>query len=1107
LFAGQLLGAPPEEALRLRNAGIAELENEQPANAERLFLQLTTASEDRLGYANLAIAALRQQKFEDALAHIAKALERSPGEPALLAIQAEIHHWSGDDTQALEILRKAAAAAPEELEIQYALYRQAGVVDGEAADAAAGEALDRLVRLRPENLVVLLQQGIRAREAGDRTTATQAFLRIRELSWQAQAAAGQMLDLVLEALEANKLEDARLPALRLENVLKISPMYRESLRELSTGIQGIPVLRFKDEPETEVFGEPVEVRFAASELSSQPTVGRALGLGDFDGDEVMDVARLVSDPASGADQLEVRRGGSGLATLTMPAPAGLEALLVADLDNDGRSDLIAHGPGRVAAWRATEDGELAEATADFGLGSARGGAAEAFDFDIEGDLDLVLANFDTGSVELYRNSLSGPLEAVGDKVFDGLSLKGARSVRATDLDRDGDLDLLVGHAGGLTLLDNLRQGEFVDVTDARGLSNQAAVTALESVDLDNDGWPDLVLTGEGVRFLHNDGGSFEPWELGGLKTRTAFGALATPDLDNDGRLDLAVAGEVGLALMAQRADGSFEFLDVDGAPTGATALASADLDNDGDLDLIAAGPAGLHRLDNQGGNSNGWLSVRLRGLDKGNSKNNLLGRGATLEIREGRAYQFREATGEVTHFGLGSLPKADLLRVVWTNGVPQNRLDPASSQRVVEEQVLKGSCPFLYVWDGERIAFVTDLLWGAPAGLPLAPGVWMDSDPTELIVATGAQPRDGAYDFRVTEELWEAAFFDYLRLWVVDYPEDLEIATALRILPGGVTPEKVLATRDVRPMAAAWDATGADVTESIRLRDEVYADGWQQSTIQGVAREPWTFTFDLGEAPAAPVRLVIDGWIFPTDASLNIALAQRSDLSLFPPRLEVETPEGWQVLMPNPGFPAGKTKTMIIDTPPLPPESRRLRIVGSQWLSWDRIAWSLSPADDQPVVVAKLEADVADLRYRGFSAQLRLAPNAPHSFDYAVTSTDSPWLPFAGGYTRFGDVRELLKTADDRSVVLGPGDEIGLSFDAAELPPVREGWRRVVMLESHGWDKDADRNTGEGLQVEPLPFRAMSVYPYGPDESFPDTPLHREYLESFQTRVIESGSR
>ncbi|MGH9361047.1 MAG: hypothetical protein ACRD2T_03965, partial [Thermoanaerobaculia bacterium] len=87
-------------------------------------------------------------------------------------------------------------------------------------------------------------------------------------------------------------------------------------------------------------------------------------------------------------------------------------------------------------------------------------------------------------------------------------------------------------------------------------------------------------------------------------------------------------------------------------------------------------------------------------------------------------------------------------------------------------------------------------------------------------------------------------------------------------------------------------------------------------------------------------------------------------------------------------------------------------------------------------------------------------------------------------------------------VVMAPGDEIALAFAAGELPPPPAGWRRTVFLESVGWDKDADRNTWEAAQVEPLPFRAMSGYPYGPGESFPDTPLHREYRRRWLTREV-----
>lgn len=153
--------------------------------------------------------------------------------------------------------------------------------------------------------------------------------------------------------------------------------------------------------------------------------------------------------------------------------------------------------------------------------------------------------------------------------------------------------------------------------------------------------------------------------------------------------------------------------------------------------------------------------------------------------------------------------------------------------------------------------------------------------------------------------------------------------------------------------------------------------------------------------------------------------------------------------------------------------------------------------------MARLDPARADLRFRGVSAPLRSAPNAPHRFDYAEVSTAPRWLPLPGRYTRYGDVRELLAAADDRSVIMASGDEIALEFDASALPAPPAGWVRTVFLESHGWDKDADRNTWEAGGVEPLPFRAMSGYPYGPGESFPDTEAMRRYRAEWLTRVVE----
>lgn len=1125
--------APPPAALELRNRGLAELENEQPLKAEELFRELAKKVEDDpLPQADLAIALLRQQKTDEALAAIGAALERAPGRPDLLAIEAEVLQWAGREPEALTRLQDAVRRSPENLEVVYGLYRLASLLQSEEAKSWERQALEQLARLRPENVVVLSALGRQAIARGDRAAATGAYLRLRELAWQGPAAVEQTLAQVLEALEKNLLEDARVPAQRLENVLKITPMYQQSQRELTLGIQGVPVQRFEDEPPPKDFGAPAEVSFRARSLGSGPSPDGGPGLlaaADLDGDGRPDPVRLtVGD--DGGRAVEARLSTRDRPT-TLPAPPGAVGLLLADLDNDGHRDLLAYGPRGTALWRGDGRGELT-ATAGPGLGKnlarGRGTAAAVLDFDVEGDLDLALfgSGGDDGARQLYRNNLQGPLEEVGAKALPAIDTRRVRKLLASDLDRDGDVDLLAAHDGGLTLLDNLRQGRFAERTRERGLATVGGgVADVTRADLDNDGRPELVLLADGDAapvFLRNTSG-FTPWSPAvtwpdSLPAGWTPSRVVALDADHDGRLDLALAGNGGgatggVAVLVQRGDRDrprFEALPVSGPQDGfgpLSGLAVADTDGDGDLDLLAAGDRGLFHVENVGGNANPWLMVRLRGLDQGNSKNNLFGLGSTVEVFAGSAYQFREADGDAVHFGLGSVREPDMLRVTWTNGVPQNRIRPRTEQVVAEEQVLKGSCPFLYAWDGDGYRFVTDLLWGAPAGLPLAPGVWADADPRELVRVDGARPAAGAegdlYRLVVTEELWEAAFFDHVRLWVVDHPREVEVASNLRIVPGQVLPERVLATRELRPVTAV-DGRGRDVTREVAARDEVYADGYTPSRYQGVATGPWSFTFDLGEAPAAPVRLHLDGWIFPTDASLNLALAQRSDLRWMPPRLEVETADGWQVLIENPGFPAGKTKTLVLDTPPLPAGAHRLRLVTTLWLHWDRIVWSLAPADHEANVVARLDPATASLRYRGFSEMRRTAPNGPHVFDYARVRTESPWAPFAGRYTRYGDVRELLLTPDDRSVILGAGDAMDLTFDASRLPPPPPGWSRTVFLESHGWDKDADRNTWAAEQVEPLPFRAMSGYPYGDTESFPDTPLHREYLETWLTREVGS---
>jgi hypothetical protein len=108
-----------------------------------------------------------------------------------------------------------------------------------------------------------------------------------------------------------------------------------------------------------------------------------------------------------------------------------------------------------------------------------------------------------------------------------------------------------------------------------------------------------------------------------------------------------------------------------------------------------------------------------------------------------------------------------------------------------------------------------------------------------------------------------------------------------------------------------------------------------------------------------------------------------------------------------------------------------------------------------------------------------------------------------GAFTRYGDVLELVTVADDRMVILGAGDEMTLRFESPEIE-LPDGWVRDFIMHNVGWDKDADLNTVYGQSVEPLPYREMTSYPYGPEATYPATPEHLDYLERYQTRGQEA---
>jgi hypothetical protein len=471
----------------------------------------------------------------------------------------------------------------------------------------------------------------------------------------------------------------------------------------------------------------------------------------------------------------------------------------------------------------------------------------------------------------------------------------------------------------------------------------------------------------------------------------------------------------------------------------------------------------------------------------------------------------------VTHFGLGQRLTADALRIVWTNGIPQNVFYPASDQNLVEEQILKGSCPFLYAWNGERYEFVTDVMWRSALGMPLdimgggGRGYAPAAASREYIGIPGdaLRPKDGVYSIQVTGELWETGYVDEVKLVAVDHPDSVHVLLDERFVPPGDASLRIYQFVQPRAPVAATDEHGRGLLALLLERDDRYVSQFRLGGFQGLT-EVHDLVLDLGDLdPKENVTLFLNGWIFPTDASINVALSQSDRVASMPPQVQVVGPDGaWHTVIDNISFPSGKAKTVVVDLAGrFLSRDRRVRIRTNMQIYWDHVFFATS-AVRGPAPRATLEPTAADLHYRGFSRMYRKGGRyGPFWFDYGDVTEEQRWLPLNGRFTRYGDVLQLLERADDMYVVFGPGDEITVEFDPSDAPPLPAGWRRDFLLYSDSWLKDADLNTGTGQTVEPLPFHAMSRYPYGADESYPAGAEHQRYLRRYNTRRMPPGER
>jgi PBP1b-binding outer membrane lipoprotein LpoB len=300
---------------------------------------------------------------------------------------------------------------------------------------------------------------------------------------------------------------------------------------------------------------------------------------------------------------------------------------VIDIDGDGKFEIfVGGGEGQPDALLSYRNGRLVNIENGTGLLNTNATyGSTAIDMDADGDTDLIVAR--ENGVYLYLNdrgrfqerpiSVNLPVDSV------------PFSVAVSDIDHDGDGDLYISvfvnakkfrsatfndptHAKPNRMLLNNGDLTFTDITESSGTASKQNTFLSVFVDLDSDGWQDLVVsqnTGSVEIFRNMTDRTFQP-----VPTKSVFGfwmGLAIGDIDNDGDQDLFftnVGQSIPLFLtsgdlrddqrhthewMLWRNDGDFRFTDVtdsyrltgEGFAWGAV---FEDLNLDGQLDLFVA---------------------------------------------------------------------------------------------------------------------------------------------------------------------------------------------------------------------------------------------------------------------------------------------------------------------------------------------------------------------------------------------------------------------------------------------------------------------------------------------------------------------------------------
>ncbi len=1142
------------DLITVRTLGLAYLEEFKLEEAEKEFLRfIDLAPEEKLGYANLGLTYLRMGRYPEAEKQLLKAIKIDPVDPDIRLILATVYQMNDERDRSISELKEALIFAPDHVKVLYHLTELYSAVSGPEAQKQREDYLLKLVAAAPGNLVPRLNLTDIYIRSGELDKALEQIEIIQKQFPEFPKEAIDYYNKTFSSLRKSDKENAIVNFTIFHNYLKVTPPYQAGIMDLKGpggSLIGFPLITFDQQissrgTDNESLLDVIRYTDATGSagLNIIPPFEEGehidyryfthVTAADYDGDGDIDLYAGSFDPVSSSYKHYLFNNEMGkFAEVSQEAGlrhSGKESsALFADYDNDGFLDLYIVKEGGDILYRNNGNGSFKDVTDLTEIGSKKGGnKALFFDLDHDGDLDLYEM---TSDINLqFRNNADGTFTDQSEKMDMSKSGVISRDAAFGDFDEDEDIDLVVvNENAGNILYSNQRLGVFKDVAEDAGLKSEGGASSVAAGDYNNDGFLDLFITsvnpGGHELFRNNGNGFFEREKnmkemFRSIQEVKAYDA-AFLDFNNDGFLDLFIAGESsakgGRGISLYYNDGKGNFTDVSNLLPeelkSGRQITVFDYNDDGDLDIVLAGLDGrISLLRNDGGNNNHFVGIKLMGLRAGSAKNNHFGIGAKVEIRAGELYQTMVVTDPSVHFGIGKRSLVDVIRITWTNGVPQNIFFPETDQAAIEAQILKGSCPFLYTWNGEEYVFAKDILWRSGLGMPLGimggttTYAFADaSDDYLKIPGELLKPRKGSYSMQVTSELWETIYLDKLQLVAVDHPDSVDIFVAEQFSPPPFPGFELYQVKEKWFPVSATDSEGSDMLPFIAEKDDRYVSGFKPDKYQGIT-EMRDLILDPGEiSQAGDLFLFMNGWIFPTDASINYALSQSDALKVVSPVIQVVNKKGeWETVIDNLGFPMGKDKTVIANlTGKFLSRDNRIRIRTNMEIYWDQIFFSES-VSGAPVIKSVLNPVYANLHYRGFSRSYRKGGRyGPHWFDYSTVYKEPMWRDLPGNYTKYGEVLPLLTEPDNKYIISNAGDELTVEFDAGGLPEIKKGWKRDFLIRSVGWVKDGDLNTAHGNSVLPLPFHGMKSYPPSQTDIYPENTDLQKYNREYNTRIV-----